>query len=146
MLFQNTWPEASIRNSIGSGGSFAWGGGFRDFCGRSTSTGTDWIGMVTMKMINSTSSTSTRGVTLMSAIALPPALELNDISISPYGPFFGGVVTKPTLRMPWAWAIFTTSLTIRYLVVRSPRMLTVGCGVFCASTESRLSITWRVIG
>src|SRR5690606_9712186 len=65
---------------------------------------------------------------------------------TPYWPRLGGVVTKPTLRMPWAWAIFTTSLTMRYGVVRSPRMLTVGCGVFCASTDSLLSISWRVAG
>src|SRR5690606_25471859 len=65
---------------------------------------------------------------------------------TPYWPRLGGVVTKPTLRMPWAWAIFTTSLTMRYGVVRSPRMLTVGCGVFCASADSLLSISWRVAG
>src|SRR5688500_1054918 len=41
--------------------------------------------------------------------------------------------------MPCAWAMRTTSATVRYLVVRSPRTLIAGCGVFCASTERRLS-------
>src|SRR5688500_15914916 len=39
--------------------------------GRSTSTPDDNIGVTTMKMISSTSTTSTSGVTLMSAIAPP---------------------------------------------------------------------------
>src|SRR5690606_9196747 len=75
VLFQNTWPAASMRRLIGSGGSFGFSGGFSVFCGRSTSTGTDWIGMVTMKLISSTSITSTRGVTLMSHIAPLPPVE-----------------------------------------------------------------------
>src|SRR5690554_826100 len=41
--------------------------------------------------------------------------------------------------MPCAWATSITSRTKRYLVVLSPRTLICGCGVFCASTESRLS-------
>src|SRR5580765_7815254 len=38
--------------------------------------------MVTMKMIRSTNSTSTRGVTLMSDIAPPPELDANAMSAS----------------------------------------------------------------
>src|SRR3970282_1167797 len=38
---------------------------------------------VTMKMISNTSITSTRGVTLMSAIAPPPELEVKAMSASP---------------------------------------------------------------
>src|SRR5690606_37823198 len=44
------------------------------------------------------------------------------------------------------WAICTTSLTTRYLVVLSPRMLICGWGVFCASTDRRLSIKASVTG
>jgi len=39
-------------------------------------------------------------VTLMSPIGPPPELLANDMADSPYWPFFGGVVMKPTLRMP----------------------------------------------
>ena len=73
-----------MRNSIGSGGSFGFSGGLSVFCGKSTSTGIDWIGMVTMKMISSTNITSTSGVTLISAIA--PWLDFAEKAIvrSPY--------------------------------------------------------------
>src|SRR6478735_12110919 len=48
--------------------------------------------------------------------------------------------------MPWFWATCTTSWTTRYFVVRSPRTLMAGCGVFWASTERRLSIWSFVMG
>jgi len=67
---------ASTRNSIGGGGSTrgTWG---VVGCGRSTGIGQDTSGAVTMKMISSTSITSTSGVTLISAIGpeLPAALN-----------------------------------------------------------------------
>src|SRR5688572_18271696 len=97
-----------------------------------------------MKMISSTNSTSTRGVTLMSDIA--PLLEPDAKAMVQISSQCSFLATKPTLRMPWACAIFTTSLTIRYLVVWSPRTLTCGCGVFWASIERRLSSRSRVIG
>src|SRR3546814_19834233 len=48
--------------------------------------------------------------------------------------------------MPWRCASSTTSLTLRYLVVLSPRTLICGCGVFCASTDRRLSSSCTVTG
>src|SRR5207342_2318102 len=144
LSFQNTWPEASMRSLIGSGGVVS-GGGWFVRCGKSMSIGYDRIGAVTMKMISNTSITSTRGVTLMSAIGMPVAeLELKAILGAPYGRSL--VAMKPTLAMPCCWATFTTSLTIRYLVVLSPRTLTSGCGVFCASTDSWLSSWSRGTG
>src|SRR5690606_40158947 len=79
-LFQNTSPEASMRSRIGGGGSDV-GGGALVRCGRLTSIGYEAIGAVTMKMIRSTRSTSTNGVTLMSAIAPPPEFELKAIAV-----------------------------------------------------------------
>src|SRR4249919_4349134 len=96
-----------------------------------------------MKMISSTSITSTSGVTLMSDMGPPPELLANAIVRTPQRGR-SRVATKPTLRMPWACAVATTSEIVRYLVVSSPRMLTSGCGVFCASTASWLSSSSRV--
>src|SRR5690606_5351845 len=87
----------------------------------------------------------TSGVTLMSHIGPPPEFVENAIFDAPQcGRSL--VATKPTLRMPCACAVFTTSEITWYLVVSSPRMLTAGCGVFCASTESWLSSRLRVTG
>src|SRR4249919_3810473 len=41
--------------------------------------------------------------------------------------------------MPCNCAVFTTSATMRYFVVASPRMFTSGCGVACAATDNWLS-------
>ena len=54
----------------GSGGSRGVGGGLVEGCGRSTWIGYDRAGVVTMKMISSTSMTSTSGVTLISAMSV----------------------------------------------------------------------------
>src|SRR5690606_8942633 len=73
-------------------GSLGFSGGFVERCGRSMSMGYDRIGAVTMKMISSTSITSTRGVTLMSHIAelVPPELEKAIVRYSSARPDFGG--------------------------------------------------------
>ena len=80
--FQYTAPEASIRRLMGSGGLTGGGGGLFVGCGRLMSIGYDRTGAVTMKMMSRTSITSTSGVTLMSAIAWPPELDANAISVS----------------------------------------------------------------
>ncbi|MNW03813.1 hypothetical protein D3C71_1998010 [compost metagenome] len=86
-----------------------------------------------MKMISSTSITSTRGVTLMSAMGplLPPVL--NAMAYCP----FTLVATKPTSSMPCSCATFVISLMTRILVVRSPRRLRGGCGVCWAAVAKR---------
>src|SRR4029079_4916114 len=63
---------------IGCGGS--WSGGVGVGCGRSIGILCDSIGTVIMKMISSTSITSTSGVTLMSAIGPLPPPVVNAIS------------------------------------------------------------------
>src|SRR5690606_22839332 len=75
LSFQNTWPAASIRSRIGSGGSTGLTGGFVERCGRSMSIGYDSWGAVTMKMMSSTSITSQSGMMLMSAIGPSPESE-----------------------------------------------------------------------
>src|SRR5438309_259495 len=57
---------------IGSGGLSICGGGLLVGCGKSILMRCVSIGAVIMKMIRSTSMTSTNGVTLMSDIAPPP--------------------------------------------------------------------------
>src|SRR5690606_2882628 len=80
--FQYSAPDDSIARVIGGTSGASWLRWLTSASGRST-----WIlwvisGAVIMKMISSTSITSTRGVTLISAIGVPPPLltELKAIS------------------------------------------------------------------
>ena len=98
--------------------------------------GYDGVGAVTMKMISNTSSTSASGMMFISTSGPSPP-ELKAIVYSPQR--FSRSAMNPTLAMPIRCAVSITLRMVPYLVVASPRTLTAGCGVFCASTDRTLS-------
>ncbi len=113
---------------MGSSAVMAFGFG----CGRST-----WIlcastGAVIMKMISSTSITSTSGVTLISDIG-PLVLVVKAISGHPFG---ASVVMKPTCTMPESLASPMIFFTILNSVFLSARICSSGWGDFCAFTAN----------
>src|SRR6478735_973683 len=103
--FQYSWPDVLTPSVIGSGGLS--GGGLSVGWGRSILILCDSIGTVIMKMISSTSITSTSGVTFMSDIGPLPPPVLNAMT------FYLVSQAAGTARRPcWITSYWITSCWI----------------------------------